>query len=308
VLDVVEGCHREHVEGCARCDRMSRLVRASILTVDDLLAPTLGARPTGQARALALQLHPDARRHRRALIEELPVASWPLGDVLLLDADDLDQVGPVLTMACELGRPGAELVRGAIVQGPGAWTPRGLLGPMADQALREVRHRSWGRVDLLGELPPPLPSAPSARRWWTAVALCAVLGLFVLSGVLNPPVTEAAATPEVEVDFTEGRGGVWASFDVPEGALVLLVRQQGTELQPVLWSRSAADKAPLATGDGSYRVHVPGVGALVAVIDRPIPEGRALLDSAATEPEPLEALARHLQAADPGAQVRWMRR
>jgi hypothetical protein len=179
---------------------------------------------------------------------------------------------------------------------------------MADQALREVRHRSWGRVDTLGELPAPLPPPPTARRWWTGVALCAVLGMFVLFGFLRPPATATPAPPELEVEFTAGRGGLWTAFDAPESALVVLVRQQGTELQPVLWSRTAADKAALATGDGTYRVHVPGVGALLAVVDAPLPRAGALLEQASTEPEPLEALARRLQEIDPETRVRWRRR
>ncbi len=308
LLDVLEGCHREHVDGCARCDRMNRLVRASILTVDDLLAPTLGARPNQTAKVLALQIHPDARRFRKGVLDELDVAAWPISDVLLLDGDQLHKIEPVLRMAAEVRRPAAEFIRGALVEGPGSWTERGLLGPMCERATREVRHRSWGRVDGVGELPKPAPAAPSARRWWSGVLAIAAIGLFVLRGVLAPPPSDMAASP-LQAEFTSGRQGVWAAFDVPEGAVVLVVAERDGALEPVLWSSTAADKAALAVGDGTYRVHVPGSGALLAVVDRPPEQPHHLLhpDMGRHEPDALAALSRRLAASDVGAHVEWFR-
>ena len=54
------------------------------------------------------------------------------------------------------------------------------------------------------------------------------------------------------MEFTAGRGGVWAVFDVDEGAAVSLVRAAPGGLELVREGRSAADKSDLAVGDGSY--------------------------------------------------------
>lgn len=304
VLDVAEGCHREHVVTCPRCDRMTRLLRSSVLEVDDLFPPTVGARPAGRARVLAIHLHPDARRTRRRLVDELPVDAFSIGDdLLLIDGSQIEAVAPVLRMAAEVELPPREHLRGVVLDGAGTWTPRGLVGPLADKAAREVLHRSWGAVDGIGELPPPLPPPPSARRWWAATAAVVLVGLVVLGLALTPPPPVGPAS--LDARFTPGRGGTWASFDVPEDSVVSLVAERDGALATLLVSKDAADKVVFATGDGGYRVHVQGDAVLVVATDAPLPDLAAQVRAAQATDAPIEHLAEQLAAT---SEVRWFRR
>ncbi|MEZ4235309.1 MAG: hypothetical protein R3F59_03950 [Myxococcota bacterium] len=288
--DVAEGCHREHVAGCARCDRLVRLVQGEVLTLDDLYPPTVGARPSSRARVLALQIHPDGRRARRRLVEELPTPAHVLGeDLLLLDATEIDALVRVLRIAAEVGIPAREHLRGALLDGPGSWTSRGLLGPLADRVAREVLQRSWGMVDGLGTLPEPLPDPPSARGAWAAALGMGALAVGAVLLAAVPPVAQRGAA--LQASFVEGRGGAWVSFDVPERTVVTMVGEIDGELFPILASQSAADKAAFATGDGTYRLHVAADAVLVAATDAPVAAIGARIRDASTHDEPLEALA-----------------
>lgn len=304
VLDVAEGCHREHVLGCPRCDRLTRLLRSAIVEVDDLFPPTVGARPTGRARVLAIHLHPDARRARRRLVDELPVPAFVIGDdLLLIDGTHIDVVAPVLRMAAEVELPPREHLRGVVLEGPGTWTARGLVGPLADKAAREVLHRSWGAVDGVGELPPPLPAPPSARRWWAATVAVAMMGLVILGLVLTPP--DPIGPPLLDAAFTPGRGGTWATFDVPEDSVVSLFAERDGALATLLASETAADKIVFATGDGGYRVHVLGDAVLVVAAEHPVADLEAQVRAAQATDTPIEHLAERLAGT---SQVRWFRR
>ena len=303
LLDIIEGAHHAHVGTCARCHRTGRLIRANKLTVEDLVAPTLGARPTGRARVLALHFHPDARAHRAALRAELDTPSFLIGeDILLVDANDMDRVAPVVTLAAELGKPCRDEIRGAIVEGDGHWSRFGLLGPLAESAEREARYRTWGQVDSVGELPETLPEPPSAHGAWAMVLMLAAAALLVLQLAWFPMASGAAKG--LDAQFTEGRGGVWTVFDVPETSLVHLVHLNA-DRQPVmvLGSTSAADKAELAVGDGSYRSFTEGPEILLAATTGYVPIA-PMLTEAGQAADPLDWLANHIIELDPTAIVR----
>lgn len=303
-LNVAEGCHREHILACPRCDRLLRLVQNQVIAVDDLYPPTVGARPSGRARVLALQLHPDARRVRRSLNAELPVPAFPAGeDIVLLDGAAMEAIAPILRVAAEVGLPPREHLRGALIEGVGSWSAHGLLGPLPERAIREVHERSWGVVDGVGSLPEVLPEPPSAKRWWIGAAgMCAVAGAMVTLAMVAPGPVPGST---LEVGFSPGRGGTWVAFDVPESSVVTVVAERDGELVPVLASSTAADKALYAMGDGTYRVHVAADAVLIASADGPIPRlDRRLRDADASE-EPIEALAEQLTSE---ASVAWYRR
>jgi hypothetical protein len=299
-LDVAEGCHREHVSDCPRCDRLFRLLKAEVIGLDDLMPPTVGARPSGRARVLALQLHPDGRRARRRLIEEIPTPVYVHGeDLMLLDAAEIDAVVRILRIAAEVGAPVREHLRGALLDGLGAWTPRGLIGPLPERVAREVLQRSWGTVDGLGTLPDLLPEPPSARGWWLGALAMGTGAVFATLLAAMPPTS--AVDDGVEAAFTPGRGGTWVAFDVPDRAVVTMIGELEGELFPVLASATAADKAVFAVGDGTYRVHVAADAVLFAAGDEPVPEVAARIREAGG----LEELARTLPG---GASVRLYRR
>lgn len=299
-LDIAEGCHREHVAACPRCDRMHRLLRTSVIEVDDLFPPSIGARPNGRAKLLVLQLHPDARRARRRLLEELAVPAFPLGEELILvDGDRVEEVAPVIRIAAEVAAPERSQLRGALLEGPGTWTPRGLLGPLPEKALTEVLQRSWATVEGVGPLPEALPPPPSARPWWAAVGLLAAGCVATLGLALAQP--DRPADDRIDAAFTAGRGGTWVAFDVPEPAVVTLVALREGMLAPVVVPRDAADKADLATGDGGYRVHVPGQGLALLASEAPIPRLDKLILAANASSDPLGHL---LSSLPPGAHGR----
>lgn len=302
LAEVVEGRHPEHQGECTRCDRAARLISAGVLQAADLVPPAQGTRPEGEVEILALHFHPDGRRHRDRLAKEAGVTTMPVGDdVLLLDWSEPEAVAETLRLAAEVGSPRRDLIRGAVLDGPGRWSPYGLLGPLAERATEEVQTRSWGMVDTLGELPVALPEPPSARRWWTGVAALAGLLVATASLAFSPP--HHVGTTGLDVEFTEGRGGVWAHLDVNEDALLTIVSQDATGLHVVHRSVRSPDKASLAVGDGSYRLHALGSGLVVMASQQSPTRLETLLDAASSAPDPLSDLVDRLQSAEPRADV-----
>jgi hypothetical protein len=304
VFEILEGAHREHVVGCTRCDRTLRLVRGEVISQEDLVPPSLGARPERTTSVLAIHFHPDGRQHRVAVQKELQIPSVQFGDdLLLVDGASIDAAQKVLFLAAELGVPRRDHLRAALVEGPGHWSKHGLLGPLADRGEQEVRTRAWGSVDGLGDLPSLLPEPPSARGWWLATGLLAAAALAIARWTLLP------STPPVEaglqVEFTDARGGIWTEFDVDDTAVVAVIREtEGRALELVVPGASPADKADVATGDGRFLLHTQGDGVLVAATSKPVPELGALLERASTSSDPLDALAAAIERASPGADVR----
>ena len=294
--DLTQGFHRAHVAHCPRCERLVRLVKSRLLASEELSPPSVGARPTKTVQVIAIQIHPEGRRFRGALTEELGVPVYPAGqDLVLINAVHLDTVGSVLRMAAEVGSPPRHMVRGALLEGPGMSCPRAILGPLPERAAHEVLNRSWGTVEGIGELPPELPEPPSAAGAWGAavgVAIVAIVAAFAVNGP-----APAADPPWLQAEFVEGRGGLWATFDVPDEAWVTIVAlpPQGG-LRVVFESTSAADKAELAVGDGRYRLHTTGTGLMLASHPGPLPNLEAIVADLAVggDPVPFDVLASSL--------------
>ena len=288
LIDVLDGAHRSHTSHCTRCDRARRLIRRGILTLEDLVPPSLGARPGTDTQLLAIHLHPSGRHHRAGLLAELGSIAFPVDDdVLLIDMAEPEPVKRVLHLAAELGVPSRDHIRGCLVSGRGVWSRFGLLGPLATDGITEARLRPWGTIDSIGELPEPLPEPPSAAPLWAAVlALAAVLLVLLRLTVLAPVPVD---TPHnLQTAFVEGRHGHWASFDVDDDALVSVIAQTEEGLKVVLASTGAGDKAALALGDGSYRAHASGP-LLIAAHPEPLELDTAIA-MASSAPRPLDAL------------------
>jgi len=173
---------------------------------------------------------------------------------------------------------------------------------LAERAVEEVRTRSWGTVDTMGELPEPLPTPPSARRLWSVVGVLAVVALLTGAVALRSAMPPRDAA--LEADFTPGRGGIWSGFDVDDRALVTIVRESGGVLDVVMRSESPADKMALAVGDGSYRLHSMGSAVLIASTSAPLSDVDAMVESASGAPDPLSDLGERILAADPDADLR----
>ncbi|MCB9663654.1 MAG: hypothetical protein H6732_06060 [Alphaproteobacteria bacterium] len=307
LLEVVDGLHPEHTARSVRAGRAYNLVRKAGMNRAELVAPHGASRPRDRVRLLVLHLHPAARHHRATLAAELGCRTFPMHDgLLLVDAADLDAVLEVLHLAAEVEAPGRDHLRGALVEGPGRWSPHGLLGPLATDAAASVRALPWGTLHGAGELPAPLPAPPSARWVWASVAalgLCTALLSRAAFAPDPPPVDRPLL-----VETTPARQGFWLGFDVEEDAYVVIVRERAHALDVVLDSRRPVDKIRHATGDGSYRLHTVGDAVLVASTARPVPDLDGLVDAVAAEDLPLDALAARLRAVDPKADVRLARR
>jgi hypothetical protein len=299
--DVVNGAHRAHLQACARCSRMLRLVTAGILDHSDLTPPTLKARPRESTAVLALHFHPDGRAHRASLAAALPTGAHAIGDdLLLVDARQPALVRETLALAAEVALPARQHLRGAVLEGAGEWTRFGPVGPLATAAAAEVRTRGWGVVDGIGALPDALPAPPDAWNAWGAVAgLAATAGLAIWLAQLASP----GPSPGIDVDFTSTARGTWTRFDVPEARRVHLVGLEDGHPRAVLVSDTAADKASLAIGDGTYRALVPGAEVLLVAAAGPLPMAELIAEASRSTDAPLSALAREILRREPGAAV-----
>lgn len=295
LLEVVDGLHPEHLPACPRSARAHHLVRTQTLRRQDLISPEGTARPIDRVRVLALHFHPDGKRHRATLAKELTVARFPVGDdLLLIDLRHEDDARRVIDLACELGCPRRDHLRGALLEGPGRWSRHGLLGPLVDEAASTVRSVPWGTLDGVGELPSSLPPPPSARRAWAAVAALSMVAAVVLHFAFRPDA--AQVDHPLTATSISARQGVWLDFDVDDMAYVALLRVQGSQIDVLLDGANVSDKARYATGDGGYRVHAVGDGLVVASSAEPIQGLPAIVSAAHGASDPLAAMQDKLQA------------
>lgn len=298
--DVVNGAHRNHVRACPRCNRMVRLVHAGTLELQDLLAPTLGGRPTTQLNLLVLHLHPDGRTHRAALKKALGSEVVGVGDdMLLLPVGDRKAVFETVSLAAELGCPEKQHLRGVVLTGSGGWSRFGPLGPLGRKGLREVGNRAWGVIDGLGALPEPLPRPPSAGLAWVAVAALGMAAAATIWLATQSAVTDRGT---MYADFVTTDAGAYARFDVPEDHAVALVALLDGSLQVVLPGTDSADKASVAVGDGSYLAHLPSERALLITRPHALDLSTHLATSGSAS-DPLAALADAVAGGQPGTTI-----
>ncbi len=287
---------RDHVDACPRCSRAVRLIRGGLLAPLDLVAP--GGEPqTNMMSLAAILLHPDARKHRRRVVRALGDAAIRVGrDGWLLDPDDLARVGPALRALAEESRPPRHHLRGAIVTGPGRWSGKLLLGPVAIRAMDTARSRPWSEVDQLGELPTPRPPAPRATRWWLGAGLAAVAAGLVAIPVFQPE-APPPSTP-IAVEFQRKSTGWVIRFDTEDLAVVDVVGVVQGSLT-LLHAGARSEKGRWATGDGDFQLVAPGTEvALIASRDG-IPELPGLVDQARAQPAPMSALEVWVRTAHP---------
>lgn len=302
VIEVIDGRHAERHARCLRSFRTVSLANAGRITRDDLIPPAQGGRPRDVATVAVLHFHRDGRQHRRPLAKELGPLTRPVGDDLLLaDASDATRTWETLTMAAELGAPGRDHLRGAVLAGPGRLSRAGLIGPLRDRVEGAIRATPWGTLEGLGELPAPLPEPPSARGAWLAVG--ALGAAAVVATVIAVRASGPVIEHPLEIEAVPGRHGLWVDFRVDDAARLAVVREVEGGLELVLDADHPADKARLATGDGSYRLHTTGEAVLLASAADPLPDLSGLLEQVASAPEPLDQLAAALRAQHPTVDV-----
>jgi len=286
---------KEHIERCPRCCRALRLGRAGLLKTVDLIAPAKGW-TVERISVLALNLHPDGRHHRDALLATFGGAAIPVADdTVVVDLDRTSNHVSMLYALAEEGTPSKHHVRGALVRGPGRWHDRGLIGPVASASINEARARQWGEIDTMGTLPEILPPPPSATPWWGAAALVTLAAAFAGVSALERP-KDPPTYPIAEVSFQRTADAVVGRFDVDDAAYTLVVLDGPDGLQVLHVDDKPADKGEIATGVGDYAVSVEGRRLLVASSSEPFLQVEELVTLVRATAQPLDELATRLDA------------
>ncbi len=239
---------RAHADDCPRCSRALRMFREGVLSPGDLFPPEDGScLPTATLDLVCVGVHPDARRHLRALARTFGDAGRLLvDDMLLVDAARVD-LPAVLVDAAERGAPPAARMRILRRVVPGRWVPRAVVGPGPDELLSRIQGFAWGEVEGIDPLPEPLPPPPSAARWWVGAVVVALLAALAGIVTLRGGGGDAALGLEAAMD----RGGV--VFDTDDAAWVEVVALRAGHPEVVFHSAAPGDKGQLGTGDGRYR-------------------------------------------------------
>jgi len=275
-----------------------RLVQAGLVDVEDLLAPSLGARPYQESSLLALEFHPGGQAHLPGIIRELNTQVQQVGDTLLLvDWADPAAISELLYMAAEIAAPHREHIRGVIVEGPGHWTMYGIVGPLAESACKDISCQEWGKIDRIARLPAPLPPPPAAHRWWSIVAALLIATIFAINAGLSSQVNQQAYP--LDANFTAGRSGIWLDFDVDDEALISIVSLENNQLHLLLGSSTAGDKAQISIGDGQYRIHAKGEGVLITSSGNTLVDLSNWIRAANQSDAPLQVLAQSIQQSHP---------
>lgn len=289
---------REHAGRCPRCSRAVRLIRQGVLSPADLFIPEGEPQiPAGKLHLLAILLHPDARKHKRALVEALGPDALPVGaDAWLLPADQVGELTPRLAALAELGTPPRHMLRGAIVEGPGRALKGVLLGPVPVAALDEARSRPWSEIDGVGELPATLPPPPRATGWWLgALAMCALTaGVGALA--MRPP----APDPLYPIETLWQVDGV--RFDTDDLAKLDVVVLDAGGLR-VREAALGAEKGQYATGEGDFFMPAAGGRLMLITSATGVPNLDGLVAGVALAGDPLETLAARVREADPRAVI-----
>lgn len=282
---------RAHADACPRCGRALRLMREGVLAPSDLFAPE-GAHclPDPDLDLAVVQIHVDARRHRKALATTLPDAFRLDDDTFVVTGEGLyDRLLPL----AEAGTPPAAMLRIARGTVAGQMTQRLITGPGIDELLGEARALPWGEVRGMEALPAPEPGPPSAARWWAAAALLAMLA--VAAGLYVG--REGGAPAEVPLAAEVVATGV--GFTTDPSAYVDVIAVTGVPTAVEFHSKAAGDKGSLATGDGKYVLSSSASSWVVVASRTPLDD----LDDVAGAAKSREDLLDRIRARYPHAAV-----
>ena len=287
-ISILSDQHRSHADVCPRCSRAVRLIRGGIIAPSDLIAPSEGVSFSADLRVAAIVLHPDARKARRKVERALGKGAVSGGsDVWLLSREELMTAGPSLRGLVTSGHLPRHHIRGALVSGLGRWTGAVLLGPVAVEAIESARSKPWSEVDTLGELPPPRPAPPSAIRWWFGAGLLGIAALLVGLRTFSAP--ELRPDVPVEAAFNAVEDGWEITFDADDLAVLDIVAV--TENGPTVLHRDVrARRGEWATGEGDYRVYVPGSVVILLASETGIPDLESMVQRSRSKPAPMASL------------------
>jgi len=292
VEGLVEARHRDHLARCPRCDRTARLIQREVVPLEDFVAPPSLPQPV--VDVAVIQLHPRRADERDAFGSAFGIAASVGPDAIAVSAHDPEQLAAALARARRAAGLGRTDLRAILRRGPGVLSPRGVAGPLLDDAAHALQLVEWG--DLSGA---PRDDRARALRGISLgmLAVCGLAALPVAWRLAGPP--DAGSAPEIAIEQTVD--GVVATFDVPDDAWVSAFTVQDGHVRVLREASSPADKATWATGDGRYELVSEG-GLLLAVHRGPLEGLDAALAAADRSDTPLPTLAERL---DRQATVRW---
>lgn len=289
---------RAHAEGCPRCSRALRLIREGVISPSDLFPPEDGpVVPQHRVDALLVQLHPDARKHRRALDAALGPARQVNREVWVVDlaADPgvLDRLRPM----AEEGAPPAGRLR--LLRRPilGRFAGNVVLGGDVLTACDELQRLEWGAAAGVEPLPEPLPPPPSAARWWMTALVVGLMATAAGTWALLP------APPPPDVALEAQRTGEGVRFDTDDAAYVDVLALRGGTLSLVAHSERPGDKGAWATGDGRYALPVDADQVFVVARSTSLEDMDRLVDGFVGETATAAEVRRRLRDRFPGAAI-----
>jgi hypothetical protein len=260
---------REHAEGCPHCSRAVRLLRAGLLGAAQICQAAPPRPPDTSVGLLALLLHPHARQHLKGLMAALKPGVLRVGDdALLVDVGRVPGWKDALSQRVRMGLPARDHLRGALVRGLGRMTARVALGPAPLQALDQARARPWGEVDDIAALPDPMPPPPSVARWWSGAVAVGAIALLLGGWTVLGRRSEAVFPLRARIE--QGGGAVVVRFEVDDRAYVNAYSLGPHGVVTELESRSAADKADIATDDGAFELVTFQPGLLIVSAPSPV--------------------------------------
>jgi hypothetical protein len=294
-MSILSDPYREHVDRCPRCSRAVRLIRGGMIAPSDLVQPTDHSLTLTDVAAIVL--HPDARKVRRRLEKTLGPSALRAGsDAWLMSEQELRTVSTALRNLVVDGHLPRHHIRGAVIHGPGRWSGDVLLGPVAVSALESARSRPWSEVDTLSELPPPRPAPPSAWRWWLVAGLMAVGATIMGVKVFGPQ--QMRPQMPIEAEFTSVEDGWEIIFDAEDMAVIDFIAI--TENGPTLVHNDVrANRGQWATGEGNFRIYVPGTSVAIVASEDGLPDLEGLVKRSKLEPSPMISLEQWVRTAHP---------
>jgi hypothetical protein len=250
----------------------------------------------------AIVLHPDARKVRRRLERILGPGSIRAGsDAWIMSEQELRDVGGALRNLVVDGHLPRHHIRGAVIHGLGRWSGNVLLGPVAVAVLEAARARPWSEVDTLAELPPPRPAPPTAMRWWLLAGLMAVAAAVMGIKVVGPQ--RVHPNTPIEAQFLAVEEGWEITFDAEDMAVIDFVSV--TEDGPTLVHKNIrANRGQWATGEGNFRIYVPGSAVAIVASEHGIKDLESLIKRSKLETSPMISLEQWVRSAHP--KVDWV--
>jgi len=289
---------RSHADNCPPCSRAMRLIREGVLSPADLVPPENdGLISSDRIDLLAVLIHPDGRTH----FSHVDAALVDCGvrvqeDGWLIRGDELATVGDRLSGLSEVNMPPRYHLRGAHVSGLGRWSHGVVLGALPIHALEAARARPWSEIDGLRELPPPLPPAPKAHRWWIVSACLGVLA--VAAGYLALTGDGIQPTWPIEASFKIDDDTVEVQFDTGDLAVVDVVVDSGDALR-IFAQSQYVEKGRWATGEGDYLLTLEANRVMVISSPEGIDGLDILVEAALIEAAPFDFLQKRIHELDP---------